>query len=76
MKRKIIFDFELCITYSGVFKQGKDNFSDVFLKLGVCWGQMVMWLKYWKIAPITDLTNGKSLVVFYTPQAFSFCREV
>lgn len=36
MKRKIIFDFELCIKHSGVFKQGKDNFSGVFLKLGVC----------------------------------------
>ena len=36
MKRKIIFDFELCIKHSGVFKQGKDTFSDVFLKLGVC----------------------------------------
>ena len=39
------------------------------------WEQTAIWLKYWKFALITDLPNGKTLVVLYVPQAFCFASK-
>ena len=56
----------LCIKHSGVFKRSKD---DVFLKLKVCWEQIVLWIR------ITDLLNVNSLVVLYITQSCFFAQK-